>query len=203
MSNNLIRYPKVISEIKAILLNTFKLFTMFTRRKTIVEATEGHVINGNQSFVLLDAPNDDNVASYVHTLKTRDIKVVVRTYDSTLSPTKVIEDSNISFVDVPFEAGETPPDKAVTQWLLLLRNIFQAKNRFTNIGLQCVGGFERAYILIAIALMESSKDTGVVIHLVREVLKGNFTAKQINWLWNYDRKTKGFIPRCIGFLSSK
>merc|ERR1712130_942697 len=138
------------------------------------------------------------MGSHLPMLKACNVKVVVRICKCTYLP-QPIKYANICFVDLPFDAQEVPSDEVVNEWLLVLRNVFQAKNQFTNIGLQSIAGFRGAYILIAIALIESGKDIGEVVNVIEKSFKcpfctGIFNAKQIAWLNKYVKKNMPFFP---------
>jgi len=156
----------------------------------------GHIVNGNQSFLILDAPTDENIFSYIQLLKKKNVKIVVRACEPTYSPQPII-DAGIRFMDIPFSDGEPPPDAVVAQWLLLLNSVFRSKNQSSTIGVHCVAGLGRAPILVAIALVEAGKDGGEAIDIIRKARKGALNSKQVDWISKYKRKKPGCYPKCL------
>jgi len=158
------------------------------RRSAFVE-------NGNQRFLILDAPTDDNINSYIEVLQKKNVSIVVRACESTYSP-QPIKEAGIRFMDLPFGDGEPPPDEVLDQWLPLLSAEF-GKNKTTTVGVHCVAGLGRAPILVAIALVESGKDACDAIDMIRKVRKGAFNAKQLAWIGKYKRRGgSGCRPVC-------
>jgi len=160
------------------------------KRKGIIE-------NGYQKFLILEAPTDDNIKTYIEILKKKNVGIVVRACEPTYDPTPIIE-AGIRFREMPFPDGEPPPLPVIDDWLLLLSDEF-GKNKDSSVGVHCVAGLGRAPILVAIALVESGKEGFEAVDIIRKVRKGAFNARQLAWIRKYKRKSKF----CSPFLSPK
>jgi len=150
--------------------------------------------NRNQRFLILDAPTDDNINSYIEVLQKKNVSIVVRACEPTYSP-QPIKAAGIQFKELPFSDGEPPPSNVIDGWLLLLSEVF-GKNKTTTVGVHCVAGLGRAPILVAIALVESGMDACDAIDLIRKVRKGAFNARQLAWIGKYKRRSKSCAPGC-------
>jgi len=154
----------------------------------------GFIENGNQRFLILDAPNDDNINSYIEVLQKKNVSIVVRACEPTYSP-QPIKEAGIRFKELPFADGEPPPNDVLDEWLLLLAEEF-GRNKTTTVGVHCVAGLGRAPILVAIALVESGKEACDAIDMIRKARKGAFNARQLAWIGKYKRRSKGCRPGC-------
>jgi len=154
----------------------------------------GYVENGNQKFLILDAPTDNTIDSYIEVLNKKKVSIVVRACEATYNP-QPIEKAGIRFKELPFTDGEPPPKSVLDAWLLLLSEEF-GRRRNSTVGVHCVAGLGRAPILVAIALVESGKDPFEAIDMIRKARKGALNARQLAWIEKYKRRRKHCGPVC-------
>jgi len=153
--------------------------------------------HGALKFVIMDAPTDDNLATYIKELAQRRVHCIVRTCEPTYSD-EVLSDKKVNMYvkDLPFPDGHPPSDDIITQWLEIVQNEICRENR--PVAVHCVAGLGRAPVLVAIALIEiSGIDPIKAISLIRSVRRGAINQKQYQYLKNYVRKAKHECANCI------
>jgi len=143
-------------------------------------------------FLIFDAPNDDNLASYIRELQKYGVKHVVRACEPTYS-TQPLYDAGITVHDWSFPDGGAPPDKVLREWEQLITNVYKDKNTKEAIGIHCVAGLGRAPVLVAIALIEEGMDPLQAIEYIRKRRRGAINASQLRFLRAY-KKNSG---KCI------
>jgi len=115
--------------------------------------------------------------------------------DSTYDRTK-LETIGIQVNDWPFPDGDPPPDAIITNWLNLVKNMFEKDKKAKKdpsgkcIGIHCVAGLGRAPVLVAIALIERGLDPLDAVQFIRSRRRGAINAKQLSFLESYKRKSK-------------
>jgi protein tyrosine phosphatase type 4A len=83
-------------------------------------------------FLIMDAPTDSNLPSYIEILKKKRTEVVVRACEPTYSKQPLIT-AGIRVLELPFDDGDPPPEHMLTQWLNLVRTEFgEPKNEKTT-----------------------------------------------------------------------
>jgi len=149
---------------------------------------------GNQRFLIMDAPTDANIVAYVDMLKKKDVSAVVRACDPSYSTEPIVE-AGIRVVDLPFADGDPPPDTVVNQWLEVVEQEFKGKNdkkttydKKTAVAVHCVAGLGRAPVLVCIALVESGLDPYEAISLIRKRRRGAINKRQLQYIENYKRR---------------
>jgi len=159
----------------------------------------GYISNGNQNYLILDAPTEDNMKSYIEVLRKKKVSIVVCACTCNYDPKPIIE-ADIRHKKLPFSDGEPPPQRVIEEWLLLLSEEFNkrkvSKANKVTIGVHCLAGLGRAPILVAIALVESGKEGVDAIDIIRSVRKGAFNAKQVDWISKYKPQKKMCAPMC-------
>lgn len=147
----------------------------------------------NMAFVIMNAPIDKNIFSYLKELKTQGVEVIVRVCEPTYSKARCIEEG-VDVKDFPFTDGAAPPPDVITNWLNIVAEETKKQNA---ICVHCVAGLGRAPVLVVIALIEFAKmDPTEAIRLVRREREGAINRKQLEYLTSYQAKfqTK---PCCI------
>jgi protein tyrosine phosphatase type 4A len=144
--------------------------------------------HGSLQFVIMDAPTDDNLETYIKELETRSVHCVVRTCEPTYSD-ELLREKEMQVIDVPFPDGQPPSTDIVDRWLEIVN-----KENFRShrpVAVHCVAGLGRAPVLVAIALIEiSGMDPVKAINMIRMVRRGAINQKQYAFLKNYQRKNK-------------
>lgn len=155
----------------------------------------GHIVNGNQRFLILEAPNDENIKSYIEVLKNKKVSIVVRACQPTYSHQPII-DAGIRFTELPFSDGEPPSEEVVENWLTLVGEEFSKPNSST-VGVHCVAGLGRAPILVAIALIESGKRPLDAIDIIRKVRPKALNKNQMEYLSQYRPRKNFCAAGCV------
>jgi protein tyrosine phosphatase type 4A len=147
--------------------------------------------HGPYKFVIMDAPTDANITSYIDQLKKNDVSVVVRACEPTYSVAP-LNDAGIRVEEMPFNDGDPPPDDVVNRWMELVEYEFVkgTEKPRTAIAVHCVAGLGRAPALVAIALIESGMDSYDAIELIRKKRRGAINNRQLKYLESYKRKHK-------------
>lgn len=156
----------------------------------------------NMRFLVMNAPTDSTLPSYIDVLKKKHTVCVVRacepTYDS-----KPLEDAGIRVIDLPFSDGQPPPAEIITKWLELVESTFSSKSppksargneakevdsdddKKRVIAVHCVAGLGRAPMLVAIAIVEQGLGALDAIELIRKKRRGALNRSQIEYLQKY------------------
>eukprot|EP00475_Leptophrys_vorax_P042731 TRINITY_DN80566_c0_g1_i1.p1 TRINITY_DN80566_c0_g1~~TRINITY_DN80566_c0_g1_i1.p1 ORF type:complete len:171 (-),score=40.32 TRINITY_DN80566_c0_g1_i1:70-582(-) len=152
------------------------------------------VEHGAFRFVIMDAPTDSNIASYVDQLKRNDVTVVVRACEPTYS-TNPMQEAGIRVEEMPFTDGDPPPEDVVKRWLELVDYEFVKGNSPPKnaIAVHCVAGLGRAPALVAIALIESGMPAHDAIDLIRKKRRGAINSRQLKYLESYKPKGKDCV----------
>jgi len=152
-------------------------------------------------FLIMDAPTDSNVDSYVEMLKKHNVTALVRACEPTYSAQPLI-DAGIHVSELLFTDGEPPPDDVVNHWLDLVESEFGKVGDSGRgkvdcaIAVHCLAGLGRAPVLVAIALMEAGMDPYDAIELIRKKRRGAINAKQLKFIESYRRRT-GTTCSCV------
>eukprot|EP01084_Bolivina_argentea_P199290 341031_1 len=131
-------------------------------------------------FVIMDAPTDDNLTTYIKELNQKAVRCVVRTCESTYSEEPLLA-AKMNVFDLPFPDGHPPSDDIISQWLQVVNDENNLSRR--PIAVHCVAGLGRAPVLVAIALIEMIQlDPIKAIHLIRNIRRGAINQKQYQYL---------------------
>ena len=150
-------------------------------------------------FLIMDAPNDNNLPSYIEVLKKKQVVVVTRVCDPTYSAGPLLA-AGIKVVEIPFPDGDPPPPHVVEKWLALVDQVFKHNGQQQNgrgvelqldgiskpaIAIHCVAGLGRAPVMVAIALVENGMDPFDAIAFIRKKRRGAINARQLKYIENY------------------
>jgi len=140
-------------------------------------------------FVICDAPNDENIDSYINEFKKFNITHLVRACDPTYTTDK-LGTAGITVHEMSFPDGGFPSDNVVNDFLNVCKITYKT-NKDAAVGVHCVAGLGRAPVLVAIALIEMGLYYDEAISQIREKRKGAINAKQLKYLKTYKPKKKG------------
>mmetsp|Transcript_53357 Transcript_53357/g.85216 ORF Transcript_53357/g.85216 Transcript_53357/m.85216 type:complete len:223 (+) Transcript_53357:67-735(+) len=165
-------------------------------RVTRLPNPPSYLHHGALKFVIMDAPTDDNLPTYIKELTQKRVHCIVRTCEPTYSDEPLLDKKvNIRVHDLPFPDGHPPTDDIISQWLEIVNHEICGKNR--PVAVHCVAGLGRAPVLVAIALIEISNiDPVKAISLIRSVRRGAFNQKQYQYLKSYVRRSKHECCNC-------
>jgi len=150
---------------------------------------------GKLQFVIMDAPTDDNLRTYINELKKKRVRCVVRTCEPTYSEEPLMA-AEMNVKDLPFPDGQPPNDDVIQQWLQVVLDECSGNNPHP-VAVHCVAGLGRAPVLVAIALIEISQlDPLKAIRLIRNIRRGAINQKQYQYLKGYVRKSRGNCTVC-------
>eukprot|EP01071_Lankesteria_metandrocarpae_P008041 Lankesteria_metandrocarpae@DN4849_c0_g1_i2.p2 len=139
---------------------------------------------GRLRFVILDAPNQNNVTAYAQEMKKIGVTDWVRTCELTYDET-FVAGIGIRTHDLAFSDGLPPPDSLLKEWVELVRSVSASAG---VIAVHCIAGLGRAPLLVAIALIESGLPPEDAVEFVRCCRRGAINKKQIVYLESYARK---------------
>jgi len=154
---------------------------------SLVEYKSPHI--GELRFLIFDAPNDNNLPSYLNEFKKYNVKHVVRVCDPTYNVASV-ESLGIKLYDWGFPDGSSPPSSVISKWCKLVKTVFSSGEDRPCIGVHCVAGLGRAPVLVAIALIEAGMDNFQATELVRKQRAGAINAAQLRFLKQYKPMAK-------------
>eukprot|EP00127_Corallochytrium_limacisporum_P007268 Clim_evm9s246 gene=Clim_evmTU9s246 len=136
-------------------------------------------------FLIMDAPSDSNIQSYIRELQKNNVKDVIRVCDPTYSA-DTMERQGIKVHDWPFPDGDPPPQHIVNDWLHLLYMRFpKGEKPKACIAVHCVAGLGRAPVLVAIALIEAGMSSEDAIEMIRNKRRGAINNRQLKYLQKY------------------
>jgi len=150
--------------------------------------------NKNSRFLIMDAPTDANLASYMEVMSKKNVKTVVRACEGTYSTAPLVK-AGIKVVELSFPDGDPPPEDVVMKWLELVRDEF-SKTENSTIAVHCVAGLGRAPVLVAIALIEMGMDPMDAIAFIRKRRRGAINARQLKYLEGYKRHSGAHVGGC-------
>lgn len=149
---------------------------------------------GALKFVIMDAPTDDNLRTYIKELSEKAVRCVVRTCEPTYSEEPLMA-AKMKTIDLPFPDGQAPSDDVIAQWLEVVNDENCRQHR--PVAVHCVAGLGRAPVLVAIALIELSGIEPIkAITLIRNIRRGAINQKQYQYLKGYVRKNKNTCCNC-------
>mmetsp|Transcript_88448 Transcript_88448/g.108298 ORF Transcript_88448/g.108298 Transcript_88448/m.108298 type:complete len:165 (+) Transcript_88448:374-868(+) len=134
-------------------------------------------------FIIMDAPTDYNLATYVDELESKKVTTLVRT----CLPTYEVSELNkkgIRVIGLTYPDGSAPTKDIILSWLNIVNNEMLVNKK--PVAVHCVAGLGRSVVLVAIALIEYyGLKPGYVINMIRDVRKGAFNNKQCKFLQTY------------------
>ncbi|KNC85596.1 protein tyrosine phosphatase type IVA 1 [Sphaeroforma arctica JP610] len=141
-------------------------------------------------FVIMDAPSNSNLPSYLQELKRNGVQHVVRVCDPTYE-IELLEREGIQVHDWSFPDGESPPSWVITNWLAIVQP-------GCRLAIHCVAGLGRAPVLVAVALMENGVEAEDAVAMIRKGRRGAINSKQLRFLQKY--KPRGSAQGCCIIL---
>jgi len=170
----------------------FAMRASYVNRPAVIE-------HRNLRFVIMDAPTDGNVSSYIDELRKHNVAAVVRACEPTYSSQPLV-DAGITVEEMCFPDGSPPPNDIVDRWLNLVDQICKPKNSKNSeekenesrgIAVHCVAGLGRAPVLVAIALVDVGQmDPDDAIELIRKKRRGAINARQLKYIQSYKKRAK-------------
>ena len=149
------------------------------------------------SFLITDAPKDNNLHVYLKLFKKHNVTDVVRISEPLYSGAGV-ESAGIRLHEMHFPDGESPPDDIIGQFLDLVEDVFPAKSVASTasavnpcIVVHCVAGLGRAPVMVAIALIEAGLDPASAVQYIRERRRGAINSLQLSYLESYVPRSNG------------
>lgn len=150
-------------------------------------------------FIVMDAPSENNIETYVNELHRLNVTDVVRLCDPTYRK-EAVETRGIRLHDMIFSDGDSPPVVVLNSWLKLVSEVFYEKDEKSasdpcpRIAVHCVAGLGRAPVLVAIALIEEGMSALDAVTFIRSRRRGAINNKQLRYLEGYGRGS-----RCVLF----
>jgi len=152
--------------------------------------------HGKLEFVIMDAPTDDNLRTYINELRKKRVRCVVRTCEPTYSE-EPLEKAQMNVMDIQFPDGQNPTDDKIQQWLQVVRDECLHGNKSNPVAVHCVAGLGRAPVLVAIALIEISEIEPLeAVRLIRNIRRGAINQKQYQYLKSYVRRSRQNCVAC-------
>lgn len=144
---------------------------------------------GRMRFLIIDAPTEVNIESYIKEFKHYHVTDVVRACEPSYSTDRV-EKSGVRVHDLAFTDGDPPPGDIIERFLNLCDQRFKSESE-NAIAVHCVAGLGRAPVLVAIALIDGGLEPLDAVAKVREKRRGAINAKQLHFLEDeYKRRSK-------------
>jgi protein tyrosine phosphatase type 4A len=141
----------------------------------------------NKKFVIISAPTNSNLNFYLDLFKKHNVKIVVRTCESTYDSSKITE-LDIHYVDLQFIDGQYPPTNIVNIWLSLVMEFSLKPDEC--ICIHCISGLGRAPTLVVLAFIELGMDIFDAVKYVRKKRPGSINTTQLKFLESYKAKYK-------------
>ncbi|CAG9325439.1 unnamed protein product [Blepharisma stoltei] len=168
------------------------------------------ISSGNLKFVVMDAPSDENAATYADNLERLGVAHLVRTcegmYDDRIFESKGIKIHVSHRQEFKFTDGSSPPKAVVLRWLSLVKNTFFEKRKLKPlqekppcIAIHCLAGLGRAPVLVAIALIEAGMNPNGAVGLIRKHRHGALNYYQVKFLNSY-KKVGAYQHSCCVLL---
>lgn len=142
-----------------------------------------YVESSGSRFLIMDAPNDDNVHLYVKEMRQVGCHDCVRVCEATYD-VKSMATAGITVHDLPFTDGKSPPDEVLQKWLDIVDGTTQQSEHRT-VAIHCIAGLGRAPMMVAIAFIEQGLDWTKAVEIIRARRRHAINAKQLEFLKNY------------------
>jgi len=153
---------------------------------TIFATPPSRIVWKSFSFLILDAPNQNNLHLYIKEMRNHQVTHVVRACEPTYSREQM-EAAGIAVHEMEFQDGESPGPEIIDQWLDLVQATFPTKGEpKETIAVHCVAGLGRAPVLVAIALIEHGVDPINAVELIRKHRRGAINLRQLKYLEKYE-----------------
>ena len=97
------------------------------------------------SFLIFDAPSENNLDIYIKDLEQNNVKHTVRACEPTYDKA-IMASHGITVHDLAFPDGDAPPDSIINTWLRLVKDVLGQDMKIeakTTIGVHCVAGLGR------------------------------------------------------------
>lgn len=117
-------------------------------------------------FLILDAPNDENLPAYVHAMHNYGVTDLARTCKPTYDASAV---TDLRVHDLSFPDGEAPPPSVINKWRAL---VSQVSAEGGAIAVHCVAGLGRAPVLVALALIDKGMEADEAVLYIRARRRG-------------------------------
>jgi len=162
-----------------------------------------HIPDGNQNFLIMEQPKDSNLSLYYDFFARYNVKHVVRVCPQETYNITELQTRGIDCHAFPYADGNPPPNDVVEPWLQPCAankrvNKEAAKGEpAATIAIHCVAGLGRAPVLVAIALIENGMDYLKAVETIREVRRGAINKPQVDFLKNYEKKSKKSSCACM------
>ena len=151
----------------------------------------------NLRFILMDAPNDDNLVNYLSVMQKRNVTDIVRACEATYAQDEATK-MGITCHDMEFQDGDPPPMEIIEKWLALVNQSFprDGDGGDKTIAVHCIAGLGRAPMLVTIALMENGLTCAAAVGKIREARRGALNNRQLKFLQTYTPRKKGGTGCC-------
>jgi protein tyrosine phosphatase type 4A len=138
------------------------------------------------SFLITDAPSDDNLHVYIEEFKKHSVTALVRACEPTYG-TGLLTAAGIAVHELPFRDGEPPPPEVEAAWLRLCEERFPRGRSSTSapaqtVALHCVAGLGRSPVLVALFFIDRGMEPLAAVELVRKKRRGAINRKQLDYL---------------------
>jgi protein tyrosine phosphatase type 4A len=145
------------------------------------------VERGNQRFLLIDCPTEQNLDAYIQEMKQYNVTVLVRACEcKDAYPVNRVNAAGITTFDLPFVDGDSPPSDIIQKWLEIVAETFRKNNPTkTTIAVHCIAGLGRTPLLVAIALIQDNMQALDAVSFIRSKRRGAINAKQLKFLQTY------------------
>jgi len=149
-----------------------------------------HIEYKNLHFIIMDAPTDATLPSYIEVMRQYNVHHLVRCCERSYAIARLV-DADITVHEMFFTDGEFPPEDVLDRWFHLIGTVFNNKTtkketeKIDCIAVHCVAGLGRAPVLITIALIERGMEMVDAVAYMRRRRRGAINAKQLNALQIY------------------
>lgn len=145
------------------------------------------LVTSGRTFIIMDAPTDQNLGAYISDLKTHKVGAVVRACEPSYS-IEPLTKAGIDVKDLAYDDGAPPPQTIVGKWLEV---VLEQTSKSNSIAVHCVAGLGRAPVLVAIALIESGMEAMDAVEFIRKRRRGAINQRQLKFLMSYTPRSGG------------
>jgi protein tyrosine phosphatase type IVA len=140
----------------------------------------------NMNFLIMDAPREANLDSYIKEMVKNGVTALVRACEPTYRGHAELSSAGIDLYDMEYPDGTSPPTELIQRWLDLVDRVKPG-----CIAIHCVAGLGRAPVMVAIALIEfANMDPVDAVTLIRSKRRGAINEKQLLYLQAYKKQYK-------------
>ena len=142
-------------------------------------------------FVMVKCPLENEMLDFINILKLHSINILIRINKDLYNVNLIKKEiPNIIVKDLYFPDGSYPPDNIINEYKLFINDYIKQQEQNIskpNILIHCIASLGRSPCIIALEMILTEKKLSRfdIVSYIRNIKKGCFNQKQLNWIFDY------------------